>query len=201
MQPPEKRTGFRIATSPLVIAIFGFLLYPTFFSFYSFAFISICYRLDFHLAKSEEIIRLPRISRAISGAKDVLGTAVLFDYPSFSRSSDSGVSFPKRYFRAALLGWISGYVCLATLMASRHAKCAWILSGVIAEIFFGYPLMVLFVLLLAATRGELHRVWKYSESWDLVPSSEDIEKRDYDAQASDRDDERRDDERNGREGS
>lgn len=66
------------------------------------------------------------------------------------------------------------------------------MSGVIAEIFFANPYGILFVFLLVTTHGELNRVRRYTESWDLAPLSEDLQKRGFDTRILGGDDGRKD---------
>jgi len=145
------------------------LLMSVMVSHFSFALISLYYRIDHHLGRPEELtINLPNVRGTIVGAEDVVGTVFMPSYPGTTSSIKTRTRFPLYYSRAAFLGWLGGYISLAALSACSYVQCSWEFSIFIAEIF-SYPLMALFVFIAAVLRGELRFIWTYTEDWSTAP--------------------------------
>lgn len=114
-------------------------------------------------------MKFPKVKLAIPGANAIYGTAVMI-----SNTKKLRLLFPLRYSiaYAALFGWLCGYVALAAIVANGFLTVSWESSSFTAGVLAA-PLMLVFVFIAAALRGELRRMWSYNEVWGVAPVLED----------------------------
>lgn len=137
----------------------------------SLSFISLCYRFDYHVSSSEEIVvGPPSVKGAITGAEDLTGTVVQHDYATSEVKPRP--RFRKYYYHAAMIGWLAGFPAYAALNASGLLDSSWEYAGFIG-IYSYPPFMTAFIFVAALFRGHVRKLWNYKEEWGTPPSLED----------------------------
>ncbi|KAH8112880.1 hypothetical protein DFH11DRAFT_388833 [Phellopilus nigrolimitatus] len=129
----------------------------TWWSISSFNILSMCYRFDYANA-------LPADFKPLVSKKPV-GFCI-----RYGKRGGAHETFPTPYFGAAIDVYILAYVVVAVLSVGGAIKCR--VENVGIYLFYiASPAMFVTILLLAAARGELRKLWRYEEDWCAIPSA------------------------------